>query len=106
MRIVPNPRSKLHIKQAWKPSLPQTGTRSEVIRLTAVVVIEPQQQSDRCCLKTPSEAGTARILVLDSTIINGLEQTRLIQLGLKMSLGLLEAMYTNGWQQIPFVRLG
>jgi hypothetical protein len=71
------------------------------------VEIELQQQFGMCCLKIPSAVGKAvvLILVLSSKIISGPEQTRSMLLGLKMSSDLLEAMYTNGLQQIPFVRI-
>jgi hypothetical protein len=107
MEIAPEPKLEIRTKKVWKPSLSQTGYPSEVVQSAAVVVIEHQQQFDMCSLKIPLAGGKAvvLVLVLISTLINGPEQTRSMLHGLKTSLDLLEAMYTNGLQQIPFVRL-
>jgi hypothetical protein len=103
MEIVRKPELKLRTNRAWKALLSQIGNHSEVVRLAVAVAIELQQQLGMYCRR--SLPAVAKVVVLSSTTISGPEQTRSILLVPRTSLDLLEAMYTSGLQQIPFVRL-
>jgi hypothetical protein len=103
MEIVRKPELKLRTNRAWKALLSQIGNHSEVVRLAVAVAIELQQQLGMYCLR--SLPAVAKAVVLSSTITSGPEQTRSILLVPRTSSDLLEAMYTSGLQQIPFVRL-
>jgi hypothetical protein len=102
MKIVPKPDLKPHIKQPWKASLSQIGFRYEVVPWVAVTEIGLQPQSGMFYQETPLAAKAAILTRMNTT---GLGQTLSILLALKTSLGLLEAMFTNGLRQIRSVRL-